>query len=150
MKKLAFLLVAFATVVFSSCEGGLFEKKLTVTNPFDDLDNFAAVCYGNPSDGSVEFSFWVTNYGETGRYYFGWITAYTEDGDKYTTGSNGYKGYVDMPNGQEVRVDYDGDYNTLTGVDTSVDMFESLVVEVTNPNGKSDQITFNNLKINWE
>lgn len=149
MKKLAFLFVMVAAVLLSGCEGLLGgDDKLTYECPFSDLKIHEVGCLGY-SDGSVEFGFTATNNGADANYYFGWITAYTESGKEYTTGVNGYKGSVRMPNGQKVSVDFDGDFNRLKNIDSSITKFKRIEMEVTGPDGTRDQIVFNNVPVKW-
>lgn len=149
MKKFAFLFMMAAAVLLSGCEDILGDDgSLTYSCPFSDLTIHSAGCSGY-SDGSVEFHFKATNNGADANYYFGWITAYTGSGEEYTTGVNGYKGTVSMPKGQEVFVRFDGDFNRLENIDSSVTKFKRIEMEVTGPDGTRDQIVFNNVPVFW-
>ena len=119
----------------------------TVTNPFRDLDFIEFSCVGDPTDGRVHFAFVVENKDYDLRYYFGYATAYT---DEYETHEAGYVGWVDLPKNTPVRVSYSGNYCHFSRVSDTAKEFKTIKIYVQPEGGKSEELKFNNIPIDWQ
>ena len=167
MKKFFnFLLLSFVVIGLTNCSQGRIWDALgggedneenngdgssitgpTVTNPFRDLEFIEFSCVGDPTDGRVHFAFVVENKDYDLRYYFGNATAYT---DEYETHKSGYLGWVDLPKNTPVRVSYSSDYCHFSRVSDTAEKFKTIKITVQPEGENSEELTFNNIPIDWQ
>lgn len=121
---------------------------LEISNPYPQYMNFSNIeCVGNKGTGTVHISFTATNTtSSTIKVYFGNMTAYSADGDTYTSS---YVGNVSLPSNTPTKVKYNTTSTQLEDVDSDIKKFVTVRIYCS-ISSQEKYLTLTNVPIKWQ